>query len=404
MLDFSLPQHDPTFKTAIVAEAICALLDGGAPNGTEPEQCGEWADVVSQLYGAHAAGGAAQVRRTFDALGKAHPDLIALVAGGPPKRRTRWTAEELLATEFPDPISLIVGFLVVGLSYLAGRPKLGKSWMALQLAIAVATGGKFLGVDAERAKVLYLALEDNARRIKNRARLQGMPPSADITFETDWEPFGAGGLAKLMHTVQAEGYRLIIIDTLSRALAGMDQMDGEAMGSILGSLQRFAVENNISILLVDHHRKAGAETVQDLVDSVSGATAKTAVADAVWGLFRARGQREATLKITGRDLEDREVVVNFDQTTACWQLVGDAAQVRQDTMQGSILHAMAENFDGDATVSDLAGFLERKKQQVSREVAELCAKGMLVRGDKKGREVPYSLTPSGKVAAEKVSI
>jgi RecA-family ATPase len=69
----------------------------------------------------------------------------------------------------------VPGLLPVGLVMLAGRPKQGKSWLALQMAVAVGTGGKLLGQDVPEGKTLYLALEDSARRIKSRLESQQAP-------------------------------------------------------------------------------------------------------------------------------------------------------------------------------------------------------------------------------------
>ena len=78
-------------------------------------------------------------------------------------------AETLLGMDFPPLEYVIPGYVVEGLTVLGGKPKLGKSWWAYDASIAVATGGKAMGVvDCEQGDVLYLALEDNRRRVKDR--------------------------------------------------------------------------------------------------------------------------------------------------------------------------------------------------------------------------------------------
>jgi RecA-family ATPase len=58
-----------------------------------------------------------------------------------------------------------------GLTLLAGKPKLGKSWLAFSVALSIAAGGGALGAQpVAKGDVLYLALEDNARRLQSRAR------------------------------------------------------------------------------------------------------------------------------------------------------------------------------------------------------------------------------------------
>ena len=87
------------------------------------------------------------------------------------------TAKELQETEFP-PVSWVVRDLIPeGLTILAGKPKLGKSWLALQMGLGVATGGEVLGRSVEQGAVLYAALEDNLRRLKSRLRKSAGPLS-----------------------------------------------------------------------------------------------------------------------------------------------------------------------------------------------------------------------------------
>src|SRR5258705_4827436 len=77
-----------------------------------------------------------------------------------------------LVTETFEPINWAVeGMLPEGCILFAGRPKLGKSWFVLQLALAVASGENAFGdFPVNRGDVLYLALEDTRRRLQSRAK------------------------------------------------------------------------------------------------------------------------------------------------------------------------------------------------------------------------------------------
>jgi RecA-family ATPase len=82
-----------------------------------------------------------------------------------------FTAAELMAFEFPEARWAVPGIIPEGVTLLAGKPKQGKSWASLGISIAVATGGEALGkVRVERGEVLYLALEDNPRRLQSASR------------------------------------------------------------------------------------------------------------------------------------------------------------------------------------------------------------------------------------------
>src|SRR4051812_16264722 len=77
----------------------------------------------------------------------------------PPRPRTAWTADQLMATEFPEPKWAVPGLLSEGVNLLAGPPKVGKSWMSLGLGLAVASGSRaFDSMPVDGGPVLYLAL------------------------------------------------------------------------------------------------------------------------------------------------------------------------------------------------------------------------------------------------------
>jgi Mrp family chromosome partitioning ATPase len=109
-------------------------------------------------------------------LGNAHENLDTIAESAPewtpPKEGWRahvFTAASLKDKKF-DPISYVVPILIPeGVTILAGKPKVGKSWLALDLALALA-GGRFVLGDIHliEGDVLYAALEDNDRRLRSR--------------------------------------------------------------------------------------------------------------------------------------------------------------------------------------------------------------------------------------------
>jgi RecA-family ATPase len=82
-----------------------------------------------------------------------------------------FTAAELMKMELGPVRSVVPGILPEGVTCLAGKAKIGKTWMAQGISIATATGGVALGTKpVEQCEVLYLALEDNVRRLQKRLR------------------------------------------------------------------------------------------------------------------------------------------------------------------------------------------------------------------------------------------
>src|SRR5260221_2650039 len=118
--------------------------------------------------------------------------------------------QELLALEMPPLRWVIPDILPEGLILLAGKPKLGNGWLALEIARAIAAGGSVLSkLPVVQGGVLYLALEDHTRRLQSRAKqlLASMTcvPSG-IEFETRWPRFDQGGLLHLENYLKAHSY------------------------------------------------------------------------------------------------------------------------------------------------------------------------------------------------------
>lgn len=325
---------------------------------------------------------------------RAHPDILIAVAKTDPTRppdagpKSRWTVAELLAAKFPEPNWIIPGILVEGLTILAGRPKIGKSWLCLQLAGAVGTGGIVLGKEVKRAKVVYYALEDTPLRIQSRIKTQLWPDDTDVEFEfADIDLATDEGVSTLEKECQ-EGARLIIVDTIGRA-ARFDQGDYQETVDVIGRLQRVAATWRVGIVCVDHHRKASA-SVADLVDDIIESTGKSGTADTIIGLYRQRGQHTATLRIVGREVEEQNLAVEWDPVTCTWQLLGDEQQVARSRLCQEIIGAL-QALGGEATTTDIAEHLGMDKGNVSRGLAELVQAGRVVRGERQGRTVLYRL-------------
>lgn len=296
--------------------------------------------------------------------------------------KTEWTAAELMAAEFAEPDYIIPDVLPEGiLALLAGRPKIGKSWLALQWAAAVGNGGKIWGRPAKKGKVLYLALEDNPRRIQKRIRSQQWAAGGDVVFKFAWRTMADGGLADLEKEIATKEYTMVVIDTLAR-FAKFKQREVEETTDVIGPIQRLALEFNCTIVLIDHHRKS-AGNAGDVVDDVMESTGKTAVADTIIGLYKIRGETVATLKTTGRDQDEAELALKWDGEFCCWQCLGEAAEVAKTEGQKVVMEALAE-FDGTATTSQIAALTGKDVGYVSRVLAELMVRKVVEQPETRG--------------------
>lgn len=369
-------------------ELICALLSGASPpTPVDIEDLGRWAELAQAIMVASDQGGKDGAQRAFAALARQDPALVNLLAMGDDDAvRTIWTLADLYAADFPPPRFVVPDLLPAGLTILAGRPKLGKSWLALQVAAAVGAGQSVLDQRTDAGSVLYLALEDTPGRLKDRALKQGIPATAAITFATEWEPLTQQGLVDLL-IAAGDGHRLIVIDTLSRSIGRADPMDAVDMTLLLGSLQRLAARYDLALLLIDHHRKP-APGVGDAIDDIFGSTAKAGIVDAAWGLYKQRGEQSAVLKVTGRDLSERELALTWQVERCLWQVQGDAQEVERTARQQEVLDAL--QLLGKATLRDLVESTGQERGNCFRRLQALVKAGTVVRSDDKG-QVTYAI-------------
>src|SRR5437763_13472694 len=126
------------------------------------------------------------------------------------------SAADLIAREFAEPKWAVPDVIAEGLTILAGKPKTGKSWAALDFAVAVAGGYPALGnIECRQGDVLLLALEDNDRRLNQRLKavLQGQPAPAALQIATSWRRADAGGLDDLRDWLRGhyKPARLVVI-------------------------------------------------------------------------------------------------------------------------------------------------------------------------------------------------
>ncbi len=301
-------------------------------------------------------------------------DLNLPLPPTPAPLKTRWTQEELAAAEFPEPEGPIPGLIPNGLTILGGRPKRGKSWLMLQAGCSLAVGGKFLERDLRLGKVLYYALEDRPKRLKDRTARLGIAGFALIEYELSIQPLHLGGLAGIEQAVRYGGYQMIVIDTIRRALPGKDfNKDGALFDDVLSKLQQMAQQNHLAIVAILHTRKTSAGFDPDPVDDVLGSTGLTASADCVLALYTEQGRKGATLKGRGRDLDDIDLALQFDPLTCAWQSLGETGQARSRETDDEIMAVLEEI--GKAPIGTIAKTLGKDFSNTRRSLIALWTKG-----------------------------
>lgn len=229
------------------------------------------------------------------------------------------SSTDLFGLDLAPPVMIAPGYISTGLNILGANPKVGKSWLALQLAHAVATGGYFLGAKTVQGRAIYLALEDTLFRLKHRMQGIHLEPTPMLEFATESLTLARGGFEAIHDLVHERGdVKLVIVDTLARVkdVAVGKGNAYEADSQLGGALQKLAFTDEIAFVVVHHMSKAGNK---DFLLSLSGSAGLPGAADVVLGMERTRNKHEVKLMMTGRDIEEKSL--DLEWTRSGWQLV-----------------------------------------------------------------------------------
>jgi hypothetical protein len=257
-------------------------------------------------------------------------------------RKTEWTAAELKTHEFPDVQWVVPDLVTAGLSVLCGAPKVKKSWLALSMAVGVASGGAVLGkIPVQKQGVLYLALEDSPRRLQDRMNKLNMGYPENLHFFTEWKT-GVAGLKSYLQ--QRSEIKLCIIDTWGIFSPHRDQNDYSESTMRAHELKAVADELGVSILLIHHAKKGGNYgDGGDWLDSILGSTGLAGAVDSIILLKRKRGEEKAELLATGRDILEKDMILSFDLDCGGWIIEGDKQSLQEGETQQEVYDWLKEN-------------------------------------------------------------
>lgn len=317
-----------------------------------------------------------------------------------------FSARDLVAMELPALKFAIPSLVPEGLTLMAGKPKAGKSWLALQFVYSVALGKNLLDEShIEQGRALVLGLEDGVRRLRSRVNkinssdvfiqwrrsetggvhITGklgnieVPEKLDI-FHT-WPTIGSGGIETLEEYIDEHpDIRLVVIDTIKRFVKkkGKGTPYDEDYDSVQ-PLQELAIKHGLPILAVCHTRKAASDDPLDMVSGTFGLTG------AVYNILvlQREGGDEFRLSIIGRDIESRELAVMFGDR-CMWKLLGDADDYFMSEERENILGCLMDN--GPMKPSEIASFIGKNSNTTRNMLAKMLRDGQV----KKGTDGKYS--------------
>jgi RecA-family ATPase len=295
----------------------------------------------------------------------------------------------LLREEFPEPKWIVQDILPEGsLSILTARPKAGKTFLALQLAVSVTLGRLFVMKKTEKVPVLFLSYELNRRQMKKRISLllEHLGISVEEAKEMGGKRFpfflsfasrlkGVQGLLCLLKAFEKKGMKvgLVFIDTyiLFRDLGEQARKEGktayELESEYLATLRKLCEEEKIAIILIYHNRKKQA-TSGDITEEVMGSTGITGAVNNLLFLDRKTGSKEAHLRITGHDIEEHDIELTFERG---WFRLRTANDKEQEIAELVISYLKQV---GQANQSSITSYLKSKGYKSVHEVKDVLDK------------------------------
>lgn len=232
--------------------------------------------------------------------------------------------KDLLEMDIDPPHTVVENMLCQGLTILAGAPKVGKSWLCLDLCISICNGKSFLGLKTNKCGCLYLALEDSEYRLQERAKKvlkAGDAIPKDFRLKLLASPLNEGLLEELQEELKENpNTKLIIIDTLQK-IRGTPNKADTMYGydyKEMSKIKSFADEHKICIVVI-HHLKKGNES--DTFDKINGSTGLRGAVDTTIVLEKMKDKKEVVFSIEGRDVESNEKLLLFNKETFKWEVV-----------------------------------------------------------------------------------
>jgi hypothetical protein len=265
---------------------------------------------------------------------------------------------ELEARDIKPLEWLIDGILPVGLVMIASPPKLGKSWLMLQMCMAIVKGTDFWGYKTHKNECIYLALEDNDGRFRYRKRkLYGTENNpkgfSGFTESKKMKKVSTGFIEQLEELLFIKPRtKLVVIDTF-QTVRGVPKRSDQAYSidsEDLKVFRDFVNDHGVGILLVHHTRKMVDEN--DPFNNATGSIGITGVVDSTMILGKKkRTDPTCSLRITGRDTQEQELEVAMDRDTNVWSKI--------ESTEESKVRAEREVYEKDTLVITIKELMKR---------------------------------------------
>jgi hypothetical protein len=219
-----------------------------------------------------------RIAKNVDQLPPNEPDPIVmipsgrLVAGDPNAEMhagddLALSLGELLTKDLQPPKPLVAGLIDAGTGVLlAGEPNVGKTWLAMDLALAVATGSNYLDRPTEQAPVLYIDEEGSEwgdqQRFMMMVNGRNLGSAIDLPLHLaigkQFKLDTPRGLTAVRRMIERYRPQLIIIDSLVRVQTG-DENSSRDMEKFFSIAKRIQGTTGAALLFIHHVRKSSKD-------------------------------------------------------------------------------------------------------------------------------------------------
>jgi hypothetical protein len=280
---------------------------------------------------------------------------------------------------------IVAGLLVRGGTSLWGsKPKVGKTTLIRVLANAVATGGSFLGRRTTSGKVVILALEERAAKVRQHFEAMGTASEVEdrILIHAGAAPQDA--VEALRAVIDQHQPSVVVVDTLGRLCRARDWNDYSEVVRLLEPITEAARQTGTHICLLHHLGKS--ERV-DEGDSILGSTAILGGVDAAI-LLKKRADGSRTIRTIQRDGDDLdETLLCYDKETGIISLGAEVAEERRQAARTDVLDALGME---TLTEPDIRERVGGNHTLASSALRSLVSEGLVRRDGAGKRGDPYA--------------
>lgn len=310
------------------------------------------------------------------------------------KKLSTRSCEEIMTTVY-KPIEFVIdGLLAQGLYILAGAPKVGKSWLALDMCLSIAKGEIVLGQKTLQGTALYLCLEDSYVRIQNRLYEITDVPTENLYFSVMSESIG-NGLEEQIESFKIEhcGLKIVFIDTLQMVRGSTDSSYGSDYKD-LSVLKALADKLEITVIVVHHTRKC-----KD-IDPFNMISGSTGVDGSLVLIESKRGSRNAKIFCVARDIENTEINLHFDSDLKKWIVTDElsTSKTKDNIFLAALYVYLKRHISFTGTASELVSELKEVTQEQfypNRVTRDLVQNGYTL--GKYGIDFQYKRTRNGRL-------